>query len=315
MNIEDQNQIPPTEDNEPEIKPFSTMSPITTAILALFGIFLLYQFGGALLTIVILGLDLEKANVTAVRLLTMGSQVLLILLPSLIVARAVYRENTSYILRTRLPNLKEVGAFIIGLILLTPLLQSFLYMQNFTLEWLASISPFIRNITNILDQIDKLVDQTYGNLLKSTSFYESSFIVFVVAVVPAVCEETLFRGLVQKSFEQKLTPRLSIFITAFFFGMYHFNPYGLVALISLGIYFGYAAYISDSIFVSMALHFTNNFMAVMAYFLLGSDELINAAPAKNIQIAPQLMIFVLFAVLFFSYFYYLRKNYSRLISN
>jgi len=56
-------------------------------------------------------------------------------------------------------------------------------------------------------------------------------------------------------------------------------------------------------------------MAVMAYFLLGSDELINAAPAKNIQIAPQLIIFVLFAVLFFSYFYYLRKNYSRLISN
>jgi uncharacterized protein len=314
MNIEDQNQPPRNDENEPGTKLFSTLSPITTAIFALFGIFFLYQIGGALLTLLIFGFDFEKANITAVRLLTMGGQLMLILLPTLIFARAVYHENTSYILRMRFPNIKEIGAFVIGLILLTPMLQSLINIQNYLLQSLASASPFVKNITSILDRIDKLIDQTYGNLLKSNSFFESSFIVFMVAVVPAICEETLFRGLVQKSFEQKLTPGWSIFITSFFFGMYHFNPYGLVALIALGIYFGYAAYKSDSIFVSMALHFTNNFLTVTAFFVLGNDELINSTPTSNIHLLPQVLAFILFALLFTSYIIFVRKNYFRLVS-
>ena len=63
------------------------------------------------------------------------------------------------------------------------------------------------------------------------------------------------------------------------------------------------------------IDFTNNFLSVMAYFLLGSDELINAVPDKNIHLWPTLIGFVLFTALFFTYIYYLRKNYSRIISN
>ncbi|MCB9248002.1 MAG: CPBP family intramembrane metalloprotease [Ignavibacteriales bacterium] len=49
--------------------------------------------------------------------------------------------------------------------------------------------------------------------------------------------------------------------------MYHFNPYGLIPLILLGMYFGFAVYKSDSIIVAMILHFLNNFISIVAYFI------------------------------------------------
>lgn len=315
MSEEIQNNNEPVEEKpaSEEVRPFSTLPPITAAFIALVGIFLLYQIGGAFLTIAVFGLNIEKADVNAVRMLTMGGQILLMLLPTLLLARLVYGDRISFILRVRFPSLKEIGIFSAGLILLTPLLQNFLYIQNFILQKIAAVSPFVKNIMNMLDQLDKLVEKTYGNLLTSHSAFESLFIVFVVAVIPALCEETLFRGFVQKSFEQKLNPFWSILITAVFFGMYHFNPYGLFALISLGAYFGFAAYTSNSIFIPIVLHFLNNLVAVLAFIILGSDELINTAAAKNDHIIPQLFSFAMFATLFFAYIFYVKKNYHKFI--
>lgn len=313
MNEELQNQN--KEEPHEEIKPFSTLSPILTAFIALFGIFFLYQVGGAILTIAIFGFNIEKADINAMRLLTTGGQILLMLLPTLIIARLVYHNNTTFMLRVKFPKAKEIGVFVIGLIILTPLLQNILYVQNYILQKLATSSILVKNLIRLMDELDKLVEKTYGNLLSAHTFFEASFVIFIVAVIPALCEETLFRGLVQKSFERKLKPFWSIFITASFFGLYHFNPYGLVALVLLGAYFGYAAYVSDSIFVTMILHFLNNLVAVLAYFVLGSDELINTTVTKSDHIVPQLFSLLMLTTLFFSYIIFIRTNYDKYVLN
>ena len=313
MNEEFQNQDEQIKNTGGEQKPFSSLPPIGAAFIALIGIFLLYQIGGAILTIAIFGFNIEKADVNAMRLLTMGGQILLMLAPTLILARMVYHNNVSTILRVRMPAFKEIGAFVIGLILLTPLLENFLYIQNYVLMKLSSSSAFLKQIMDVLDKADKLVEKTYDSLLTSHSIWESSFILFVVAVIPAICEETLFRGFVQKSLELKLRPVWAILITSVFFGFYHFSPYGLITLIALGAYFGFAAYLSNSIFVTMTLHFINNFIAVMVYLILGNEELINTSPAKYDSIIPQLISFIMLATLFFSYMIYVKTNYHKLL--
>jgi len=316
MNEELQNQENQSEEvPHKELKPFSAISPILTALIALFGIFFLYQIGGAILAIAIFGFNIEKADVNAVRLLTTGGQILLMLLPTLIIARLVYHKNTTFMLRVKFPKLKEIGAFVIGLIILTPLLQNILYVQNYILQKLATSSILVKNLIRLMDELDKLVEKTFNNLLSAHSIFEASFVIFIIAVIPAICEETLFRGLVQKSFERKLKPFWSIFITALFFGLYHFNPYGLIALVILGAYFGYAAYVSDSVFVTMVLHFLNNLLAVLAYFVLGRDELINTTVTKTDHIVPQLFSLLMLATLFFSYIIFIRTNYDKIVLN
>lgn len=296
-----------TGETEP-LRPDYYFNPVTAAFLGLAGIFILYQFGGAVLTLLIFGIDFEKADVNSVRLLTVGGQVLFILLPALLLAKFVYPDITSA-LRVKLPSRKEIIVFVGGLVLITPLLQSFLYIQNFIFIKLAENSSLINSFRNFIDEIDKMVQSTYGSLLEANSLFEASFIIFVVAVVPAICEETFFRGFVQKSFEYKFRPVWSILLTALFFGIYHFNPYGLIALVALGIYFGFAAYMSNSIVIPMILHFINNFFAVTAFLILGDAELINSSVTPTSDISYHIISFVILLIIFSIFILYVKRNY------
>jgi membrane protease YdiL (CAAX protease family) len=289
-------------------QPDSYFNPVTAAFLGLAGIFILYQFGGAVLTLLIFGLDFEKADVNSIRLLTVGGQILFILLPALLLAKFVYPDMTTA-LRVKFPSTKEILVFVGGLILLTPLLQSFLYIQNFIFIKLADSSSLINSLRNFVDELDKMLQSTYGSLLEANSIFEASFIIFVVAVVPAFCEETFFRGFVQKSFEHKFKPIWSILLTAIFFGIYHFNPYGLFALIALGVYFGFAAYLSNSIFIPIILHFINNFFAVTAFLILGDEELINSSVTPTSDISYHIISFIILLIIFSMFLLYVKRNY------
>jgi len=302
---------PEEEPSHREIQP--TMSPIAAAFTGLAVVFVLYQIGGSLLTLLIFGFDIESANINAMRLMTIGGQLLFILLPALIFAKLIY-EDVGTIIRFKLPNWKEVFVFVGGLALLTPLLQSFLYIQTYLIEQLAEHIYLVHQVKELLDSLDKLVTQTYAELLRSSSLFEASFIVIVVAVIPAICEETFFRGFVQKSFEFRIKPVWAAAITAIFFALYHFNPYGLLALFALGFFFGYSAYKSESIFIPLILHFLNNLIAIVSFFILGDEELMQADVSDPSQIGINVFLFIFFLVLFISYIILINKQYHKIES-
>lgn len=288
-----------------------TMSPIAAAFTGLTVVFVLYQIGGSLLTLLIFGFDIESANINALRLMTIGGQLLFILLPALVFAKLIY-EDVGTIIRFKLPTWKEILVFIGGLILLTPLLQSFLYIQNYLLNHIAENVQIVHQIKELLDSLDKLVTETYTELLASNSIFEASFIVIVVGVIPAICEETFFRGFVQRSFEFRIKPIWAAVLTAVFFALYHFNPYGLIALFALGFFFGYAAYKSNSIFIPLILHFLNNLIAIVSYFILGQEEFIQADVTDPDQIGINLFLFIFFLILFIVYILVVNKNYHKI---
>ncbi len=287
-----------------EIKPL--ISPIAAAFIGLIGGFILYQIVGGLLMVIIFGFDIKHAPVDGMRLMTMAGQILFILLPALIFSKWFY-EDVSYIIRTKLPKLAEVGWFVLGLIILIPLLQSYIYIQNYIIIKLANQVPFVQSIKNFMDMLDKTVEGQYANLLTAHSFFEGLFVIIIVAVTPAVCEETMFRGFIQKSFEFRFKPVWAALITAVFFALYHLNPYGLIPLIALGFYFGYAAYKSNSIFIPMTLHFLNNLSAIIVFYMFGSDELLNSNIDKNIEIIPTLVTFIGLLILFVGVLIFISK--------
>ena len=312
-NPEDENKKEEEDSNgsvasRPQINPL--ISPIAAAIIGLVGGFFLYQIVGGVITLLIFGMDMKSAPVNALRLMTTGGQILFILLPALVFAKWFY-EDVSTIIRIKIPRWEEVGLFILGIVILTPLLQNYLYIQNYIFEYLAKISPFVNQVKSFFDSLDKLVENTYGDLLSANNIFEGLFVVIVVSVVPALCEETMFRGFIQKSFEFKLKPFWAALITAVFFGAYHFNPYGLIPLIGLGLYFGFAAYTSNSIFIPMILHFLNNFAAVILYFVFGNDELINTTVESSVDLKSNVLVFTILLLAFISAIIFIKKYYSQ----
>ncbi|HRN28036.1 MAG TPA: CPBP family glutamic-type intramembrane protease [Ignavibacteriaceae bacterium] len=286
------------------------ISPVAAAFIGLAGGFFLYQIVGSLLTILIFGLDLESIPVNSLRLMTMAGQILFILLPALLFSKWIYTD-VGKIIRIRKPDFKELGFFTVGIIILTPLLQSLLYIQNYYIEIWAKNIPFINSIKTFFDEMNKMVEKTYGNLLSASNVIELLLVITVVAVVPALSEESLFRGFIQRSFELKYKKYIAAIITALFFSAYHFNPYGFIPLFILGAYFGFASYKSKTLLIPMFLHFLNNFSAVILYYIIGDDELIKSDPTTNPnELSSYVMMFFALSVLFVGLIIFINKYYT-----
>jgi len=229
----------------------------------------------------------------------------------LVLSKMVY-EDVSAVINIKIPAMKELGLFLLGMIILTPLLQSYLAIQNHFIEQWAANYKIINDIKIFFDDMNVLVEKAYSSMLNATNVFDGLLIIIVVAVVPAIAEETLFRGFIQKSFEFRMSPFIAALITAIFFGAFHFSPYAMLPLMTLGLFFGYAAYKSDSLIIPIALHFFNNFVAVLLYFLIGSEDIIDSKMANTVDLRNSFILFAvslsLFIVLIFIINYYYSQN-------
>ncbi len=306
----DQNDSDETSGNDNQVK--SRVSPIAAAFIGLVGGFFLYQFVGGLLSLIVFGFDLDKAPINGLRLMTMAGQILFILLPALVFSKLIY-EDVGKIIRLRIPDWTEIILFVAGIGILTPLLQSYLYIQNYYIEVWASQSESINTLKTFFDSLNELVDKTYGNLLKASGTPELLFVVLIVAVVPAISEEVMFRGFIQRSFELKIKPFIAAILTAVFFSLYHFNPYGLIPLGILGFYFGFAAYTSKTLLIPILLHFLNNFTAVMLYYIIGSEELIKSDVSAKTgdELGFYTFVTIALTLVFIALIFLIKKYYSQ----
>ncbi len=84
-----------------------------------------------------------------------------------------------------------------------------------------------------------------------------------IAVVPAICEEVLFRGAVQRSLATKLFPLGAVLVTSLLFAGYHMSLIQLVPTFTLALMLGAVAHRADSVVPAMVAHFLNNAMAIL----------------------------------------------------
>jgi membrane protease YdiL (CAAX protease family) len=91
---------------------------------------------------------------------------------------------------------------------------------------------------------------------------ESIGLFFAVAVAAPLCEEPLFRGVIQAAYEKQRTTSSAIAITALMFAFWHFKPSGLWGLLLEAFIFGYVAWRSGSIYGSILVHFGLNATSV-----------------------------------------------------
>ena len=101
----------------------------------------------------------------------------------------------------------------------------------------------------------------------------------LMALLPAFSEELSFRGTLQQIIskdqsgkEQSTKIHLAIWITAFIFSAIHMQFYGFVPRMLLGAMFGYVFVWSGSLWVPITMHFVNNGLAVLVYYLMGESE-------------------------------------------
>ena len=91
--------------------------------------------------------------------------------------------------------------------------------------------------------------------------------VIVIALVPAVAEELVFRGVIQKNLVRWFSPHVGVWLGAALFSAIHFQFFGFVPRFVLGLVLGYLYLWSGNILVSMAAHFTQNAVQLLILYL------------------------------------------------
>jgi len=158
----------------------------------------------------------------------------------------------------------------------------------------ASWKNYFQNLENEYnDQVQAIMQ------LKSTKDYLLGLV--VMAFLPALCEESLFRGGLQNFLTRSTQkPWLAILVVSVLFSAVHFSFYGFLPRMFLGIVLGLVYYSTGSLWLSILAHFANNAFAVSQYYFSHATSVKQAAeentPLPYVYVgllALPLMIFLL----------------------
>lgn len=95
----------------------------------------------------------------------------------------------------------------------------------------------------------------------------------IIAIIPAIGEELIFRGVLQKQIQKwSNNGHLAVWIAAFVFSAIHLQFYGFLPRLLLGALFGYYYLWSNNLWVPIIAHFINNATAVVISYSTGTTN-------------------------------------------
>ncbi len=184
----------------------------------------------------------------------------LILGPSLLLL-AIRRSVTDFFKGDQF-DFKPIVLIILSVIV-------FVGVNSFFIEWNSNLT-----LPEALKGLEKWAREKEDMAEKVTTFltnFESTgqllLAIFVIAVLPGIGEELVFRGLLQKEFiKAGGNVHVSIWVAAILFSTMHMQFFGFVPRMFLGALFGYLYYWSGSLSLAMFAHFVNNAASVTALY-------------------------------------------------
>lgn len=263
---------------------FREMKPLHQLLFTFFAVvsfFMIFQLLAVLAAIPVVGLqkvtgiltspDLENPEtITILKLFQVFQSFGLFIVPSFFIARFFFRGSIpNYLCLDRPVSWNAVIWVFFLVFLINPFINFTVGMnQSMQLpEWLNGFEDWIKNAE---DQATKLTEAfmktgTAGGLL---------FNLFMIAVLPALGEELLFRGVFQKILTNLTrNPHWGIWLSAAIFSAVHMQFYGFIPRMLLGGLFGYLLFWSGSLWLPVIGHFINNAGAVVAFWLIGKGRI------------------------------------------
>lgn len=150
---------------------------------------------------------------------------------------------------------------MLEVILLIISIQPFINFLSFTNEQLE-LPGFLNNIENSLRISEQKTSESIKLLLEATTFNGFILNIFLFAILPALSEELFFRGTMLNIFSEKYPKKITIWIVAAIFSVFHFQLFSFVPRLILGALLGYLLYWTKSIWAPILAHLVNNLIGV-----------------------------------------------------
>ena len=237
-------------------------------------IFVMFSLTVLVISLITQGNPLSDIN--TLKWIQLLQTITLFLLPSLMIAYLGAKALFSWLQLDKKADWKvflwAVGIMLVALPAINMLAQ---WNQHMVLPtWLSGLEEWMKNKEAEAEWLTK-------QFMSATTVSALLVNLFLMAVLPAVSEEITFRGVLQRllicrHFPNNTHPsregigvgsHLAIWLTAIIFSAVHMQFYGFVPRMLMGALFGYMFVWTGSLWVPMLMHFVNNGMAVLLYFL------------------------------------------------
>jgi len=168
--------------------------------------------------------------------------------PTLLMARLHSRRLLAY-LRIRPVDGSLLGLAVLGVLGMQPVVQ-----------WLAQVNQALP-----LPEQLRLLDESQLEMIQKVleSNLGIGFNVVMLALVPGICEEVLFRGYAQRQFERAAGPVQGILLSGVLFGLYHLRFSQILPLVALGLFLAYLTWRTGSLWPAVLVHLLHNGLAVV----------------------------------------------------
>ncbi|MBL0341505.1 MAG: CPBP family intramembrane metalloprotease [Bacteroidetes bacterium] len=191
------------------------------------------------------------------------------LIPAILAAILFSTKPRSYLSATKMANPLLLGLTLLLTFSAVPFINSLLiFNQQLHLpEFLSGVESWMRASEDNAARITEM-------FLKMDTSLELLFNLFIVALLPALGEELLFRGVLQRLFKE-LTNNIhvAIILTSILFSAIHMQFFGFIPRMLLGMLFGYLLHWTGSIWVPIFAHLVNNGAAVIFAYYAGNNQL------------------------------------------
>jgi uncharacterized protein len=192
----------------------------------------------------------------------------LFVIPSFIILVMMKPKQAARLNEFKRPLMMEVGLVIILAFCIFPI-TSFTGQINSAMhfpDWLSGVEKWMAekedHANNILNRV-----------MASPDFVSMILNLLIIAILPALGEELLFRGVLQKIFCNLFkSGHIAVWFTAFIFSTIHFQFFGFVPRFILGLVFGYLYFWSGTLWLPVISHFVNNAVPVIMAYIQGMEK-------------------------------------------
>jgi uncharacterized protein len=205
---------------------------------------------------------LKPQNIGALLVVQVVTTILAFFIPALAYAAICYRRQWNFLGFTGGANSRQIAAVVLLALVTLPLIGA--------LSELNKAIPLPPAWKLRFDALEKDYSDQVSLIAQVKTWRQYFTSLFIIAVLPAIVEETLFRGALQNLLTRwTRQPWLAILVTAILFSAIHLSWYGFLARMVLGVVLGMLFYYGQSIWLNILAHFINNAVAVTLLFIAG----------------------------------------------
>ncbi len=208
------------------------------------------------------------------------STILMFFLPALVYAAIVNRKPLRHLGFISVFSKKQ-------LLIITGIVVAGLFLSE-GLGEINQIIPIPKKWELIFRNMENSYSDSVVAMATMKNFAEYISVLIVIALIPAVVEESFFRGALQQLFVKWFKNAwVGIIVTSIIFSAIHISYYGFIARASLGIILGLLFYYGKNIWLNILAHFLNNAIAVtQLYIATKNGKIPKEIMNSNVPIIP-----------------------------